>query len=237
MLMSMQKTFLCLFIIILTVPNFAFATEHNVLRASFSTDFVENPPREHNIRLAVSKFNNLVVNAGDEVSFNKVVGPRTEQNGFLEAKIIIDGEYTDGIGGGVCQVSTTVFNAVALAGLEIVESHNHSLPSYYVGLGRDAMVSAASDLRFTNNTGRQIIFKSGVLDHSVWVKIYGRTKGPQINYKLSTELEQSACAIKTYFECYKKDKLLFKKPLRKSVYKPQPTEHLLFPQTVPHILT
>ncbi|MDR0383723.1 MAG: VanW family protein [Christensenellaceae bacterium] len=255
----MRKLFLSFLIFIFICPNFAF-TQNVVLRAEFQTTFYDNPQRKHNISLSISKFNNLIINAGDEVSFNNVVGKRTKENGFLDAKIILDGEYVDGIGGGVCQTSTTIFNAVILAGLEITESHNHSLPSHYVPLGKDAMVSSGADLRFVNNTGKQIIFKTGVNDNIVWVKIYGRSKGENINYALSTNIIKeyppknvyllngekidfvwnenqytatqidngsAGYAVDTYFECRKKNKLLFKKFLRKNVYKSQPVKYSL----------
>jgi vancomycin resistance protein YoaR len=129
----------------------------------------------------------LVVENGQEISFNKTVGARTEARGYQESKIIIDGEYVEGIGGGVCQASTTVFNAVVLAGLHISESHNHSLTSYYVPLGCDAMVSSGVDLRFVNNTGAAVYFETRVANNRVFVTIYGRNKGGNIHYKLSAQ--------------------------------------------------
>jgi hypothetical protein len=158
-----------------------------VRRGEFSTHFMDNPPREHNIALSVAKFDGLAVAAGAEVSFNKVVGARTAARGYQEAKIILDGEYVEGIGGGVCQSSTTLFNAVVQAGLHITESHNHTLKSHYVPLGWDAMVSSGYDLRFVNNSGSTIYFETSVADNRVYVTIYGKTKGENIHYKLSTQ--------------------------------------------------
>jgi hypothetical protein len=93
----------------------------------------------------------------------------------------------EGTGGGVCQASTTLFNAVVRAGLHITESHNHSLRSYYVPLGHDAMVSSGNDLRFINNTGGTVYFETSVSNNRVFVTIYGRNKGQNIHYKLSAE--------------------------------------------------
>ena len=155
-------------------------------RAEFSTHFEDNPPREHNIALAVKCFDGLVVEPGQEISFNKIVGRRSEARGYQEAKIIIDGEYVEGVGGGVCQVSTTVFNAAVRAGLHITESHNHSLRSSYVPLGHDAMVSSAVDLRFANTTGATVYFETAVRNNRVFVTVYGRDKGDGIHYALST---------------------------------------------------
>jgi vancomycin resistance protein YoaR len=157
-----------------------------VKRSSSYTNFENNPPRENNIALALRAFNGLVIPAGYEVSFNKVVGLRTVSRGYQEAKIIMDGEYVEGIGGGVCQASTTVFNAVVEAGLQITESHNHSLQSHYVALGKDAMVSSVYDLRFVNNTGSPIYFETDTANNRATVTIYGATKGNNIHYKLST---------------------------------------------------
>jgi len=148
-----------------------------VERSRYSTVFADNAPRESNIALALEAFDGLIVKDGERVSFNKVVGPRTSAMGFEEANIIKDGEFVPGIGGGVCQASTTIFNAVLLSGLRIAESHNHSLPISYVPLGRDAMVSSAADLEFVNNTGHTIFIEAKVIDNgpknTALVKIYG----------------------------------------------------------------
>lgn len=94
------------------------------LLSAFTTYFsAENAPRAHNIALAAEKLNGTVLEAGEILSFNKRVGPRTAKNGFLEAPIIKAGEYVPGLGGGVCQASTTLYNAALLAGLEIKEYH------------------------------------------------------------------------------------------------------------------
>jgi vancomycin resistance protein YoaR len=163
-------------------------TQKIVKRSEFSTHFENNPPREHNIKLAIAQFDGLTVENGEEISFNKTVGSRSAELGYQEAKIILDGEYVEGVGGGVCQASTTVFNAVVKAGLQITESHNHSLVSSYVPLGHDAMVSSASDLRFVNNTGAPIYFETAVKDNRAFVTIYGRSKGGNVRYKLSAEI-------------------------------------------------
>ncbi len=157
-------------------------------RATYSTRYRDNANRETNLQLALGKFDGLTVAPGEEVSFNQVVGARTAASGYQTAKIIVNGEYVDGIGGGVCQVSTTVFNAVAQAGLHITECHHHTLPSSYVPLGHDAMVSSAADLRFVNNTGAPVYFATRCHDHQISVTIYGRDKGANIRYQLNTDV-------------------------------------------------
>lgn len=161
------------------------------LRSRFSTDCTNNPDRENNIALALGKFNGLRVNPGEQVSFNQVVGRRSIEQGFREAKIIVNGEYVDGVGGGVCQVSTTIFNAAVQAGLQITESHHHSLRSSYIPLGQDAMVSGTADLRFINNTGAPIYFETKFQNHRLTVAIYGRDKGPNITYNLDTAVTKT----------------------------------------------
>ena len=146
------------------------------LLSAFTTYFsAENAPRAHNIALAAEKLNGTVLEAGEILSFNKRVGPRTAKNGFLEAPIIKAGEYVPGLGGGVCQASTTLYNAALLAGLEIKEYHPHSLASGYIEPSFDAMVSGAScDLKIKNTLAGKVylVCRSG----KGWLKvgIYGR---------------------------------------------------------------
>lgn len=162
------------------------------LRSQYSTTFVDNAPRENNIALALEAFDGLVVERGEKVSFNDIVGRRTRGNGYQDAKIIIDGEFVDGVGGGVCQASTTIFNAVLLSGLKILESHNHSIPIGYVPLGLDAMVSSVADLEFQNNTGETLYIEARVIDNGprnrAVVKIYGPAS--DVKYKTRTEVSE-----------------------------------------------
>jgi vancomycin resistance protein YoaR len=200
------------------------------LRGGFTTYFEQNPNREHNIALALSKFNGLVIENGESVSFNKVVGPRSADRGFMEAKIILDGEFVPGIGGGVCQASTTVFNAAMLAGMQIDRSSAHSLPISYVPLGRDAMVSSSSDLVFTNNSGGRIFIEAGVrgaaenhVGHA-FVKIYGNKS--KVKFKPRTivadaeanEIEPQVQRATTFVDVYAGEKLVATRPIRKSKY-------------------
>lgn len=146
------------------------------LLSAFTTYFsAENAPRAHNIALAAEKLNGTVLEAGEILSFNKRVGPRTAKNGFLEAPVIKAGEYVPGLGGGVCQASTTLYNAALLAGLEIKEYHPHSLASGYIEPSFDAMVSGSNcDLKIKNTLAGKVylVCRSG----KGWLKvsIYGR---------------------------------------------------------------
>lgn len=128
--------------------------------ASFSTYYGESSEgRKHNIALAASKIDGTVLFPEEEFSFNDTVGPRREERGFKTAYIIRDGEFVEGIGGGVCQVSTTVYNAVLLADLTVTCVRAHSLPVSYVLPSFDAMVSSGSDLRFVNTLSAPVTIK------------------------------------------------------------------------------
>ncbi len=122
-------------------------------RGAYTTSFSSSSAeRKLNIRIALSAINGTEIASGELFSFNNVVGPRTEAKGYKTAKIISNGEFVAGVGGGVCQVSTTVYNAALLAGLEIVTATHHSLPIWYVPPSRDAMVTSSTDFVFKNNT-------------------------------------------------------------------------------------
>ncbi len=146
------------------------------LRAKFSTSYKSSiPERKSNIKLALSKFNGMVVLPEQVVSFNETTGARTAENGYKKANVILDGVYVEGTGGGVCQASTTLYNALLKADLEIVEVNKHSLPASYVPLAFDAMVSEGySDMKFKNNTSSNIYIKAYGNDTDCYVEIYGQ---------------------------------------------------------------
>jgi vancomycin resistance protein YoaR len=142
--------------------------------------------RKHNVKLALEKFNGFVLNPNEEISFNKVTGEHSTDNGYKIATVIYNGEFTDGVGGGICQASTTLYNALLLAGVEINEVHKHSLPVYYVPPALDAMVSEyTSDLRFTNTTQYPMYIHTYSDNKSVTVDIYSME--PQYKYKTRSE--------------------------------------------------
>ena len=145
------------------------------LKCVFSTSYSNSSQnRKDNIVLALSKFDGMVVLPNQVVSFNDIVGKRTEQNGFKNAKVIAYGKYVDGVGGGVCQASTTLYNAVLLSGLQVDEWHRHTLKSSYVKPSFDAMVNDnGADLVFKNNTNENIFIKTKCDETSATVWIYG----------------------------------------------------------------
>ena len=145
------------------------------LRAKYTTDFsTSSAERAHNVKLALSKIDGTVIPAGETLSFNKTVGERTQANGFEKAKIIVDGKYTDGYGGGVCQASTAVYNAALIAGLSC-GANAHSICPSYCPAGLDAMISSVSDLLITNVTTHAVYISVAVNGGTATVRIFGET--------------------------------------------------------------
>ncbi len=157
------------------MPFYDLRPKEIVLRSEFCTAYSSSTPeRKHNIKLASNALNDTFVDAGAEFSFNRSVGERTVKRGYKTSKIIVGGEFVDGVGGGVCQVSTTLYNAILLAGLKIIEYHPHSLPVSYVAPSFDAMVNSNSaDLKFMNNTHNPIIIKTFADGEKLRVQIFG----------------------------------------------------------------
>ena len=130
--------------------------------------------RIHNVQLVAHLIDNHFIRPGEEFSFNRTTGVRDASKGFLEAPVIINGELQTGLGGGVCQVSTTVFNAAYEAGLKITARTNHALYISHYPLGRDATVNYPdTDLRFVNDTDRWLLLRTFVGSSSLTVTLYG----------------------------------------------------------------
>jgi len=157
------------------------------LRAKYSTDFSSSgDERKHNIKLALSKLNGAVIGSGETLSFNDKVGRRTAANGYKEAKIIKGGKYVPGVGGGVCQASTTLYNAALLSDLEIIEANRHTLQSTYEKASFDAMVnSGSSDLKIQNDGSFPVFVRA----YSKGVKAYVEIYGTPIPYKIERKSE------------------------------------------------
>ncbi len=132
-----------------------------------------NRNRVHNIKLASQAINNYVVLPGEIFSFNKVVGQRTKEKGYLQAPIIVRGELSEGIGGGICQVSSTLFNAVDQAGLHIMQRYSHSRNVAYVPPGRDATVSwYGPDFVFQNKYAYPVLIRAIASNGSMYVTVH-----------------------------------------------------------------
>jgi vancomycin resistance protein YoaR len=159
------------------VPDYtkAYFSRMNNSIGSFSTTISKGTEgRYNNIKLAASKINGSLIYPGEVFSTNKALGDTTVANGYMLAPIILNGKLEDGIGGGVCQVSSTLYNAVIYSELEIVERQCHSRPVGYVDKGRDATLAwDYLDFKFKNSTEYPIYIESSVENNRVNVCIYG----------------------------------------------------------------
>lgn len=159
-------------------PTAADLNQIETVISEFSTTFnAGEVGRAANLRLGSSSIDGILLLPGDEFSFNETTGPRVASAGYQEAPVIIRGELVPGIGGGICQVSTTLYNAVVRADLFVVERTNHSLPVSYVPLGHDATVAFnLLDFRFRNNQQAPIFLESEVRGNRITVRIFGKNK-------------------------------------------------------------
>lgn len=143
---------------------------------TYSTTTTSNSNRNENIRLAVEALNGTIVNPGQEFSFNDTTGARTEEKGYKPATAYLNGEVVQEPGGGVCQVSSTLYNAVIFAGLKSTERHAHSYEPSYVTPGEDAAVSyGGPDFKFVNNSDYPIAIKASfdISSKKLTTSIYG----------------------------------------------------------------
>jgi vancomycin resistance protein YoaR len=158
-----------------------------------------NSERTHNISLAAKEINNTVVFPGELFSFNKTVGRRTKEKGYKKAPVIVRGELSEDIGGGICQVSSTLYNAVDLAGVEIVERYHHSKRVPYVPKGRDATVSwYGPDFMFRNSYNQPLLIRSRIYGGQISITIHSsefinvkRRNIPSLSDNLSQEIQRS----------------------------------------------
>jgi len=143
--------------------------------ASYTTSFHTcERARTHNLTLAAHQVNGKLLRPGEIFSYNETVGPRLEKLGFREAPIFVDGEIIPGTGGGVCQVSTTLYNTVLLAGLKVVARSHHSIPVKYAPKGRDATVSYGGiDFKFENTATHPIYISTQVGRGRLTIRIWG----------------------------------------------------------------
>jgi vancomycin resistance protein YoaR len=142
--------------------------------STYTTEYGGIANRIHNVQLVAHLIDDHLIAPGEEFSFNRTTGERTAAKGFLEAPVIINGELETGLGGGVCQVSTTVFNAAYEAGLRITARTNHALYISHYPQGRDATVDYPGvDLKFVNDTAHWLLLRTFVGSSSLTVSLYG----------------------------------------------------------------
>ncbi|MFZ5943351.1 MAG: VanW family protein [Bacillota bacterium] len=134
--------------------------------------------RTQNIRKAAEAIHDYILAPGKEFSFNKIVGPRTKESGYNDAPIILNNQFAQGVGGGVCQVSSTLYNVLLKTNLSVTERHPHSLPIGYVPKGMDAaVVYGMKDLKFVNNFQGHLLIKAYVGQSTITIKIFGPSNG------------------------------------------------------------
>ena len=144
------------------------------LYSSYTTTYGGVPNRIHNVQVVSHLVDNTLIAPGKEFSFNGTTGERNAAKGLLEAPVIINGELQNGLGGGTCQVSTTVFNAAYEGGLPITARTNHALYISHYPQGRDATVNYPdTDLKFVNDTGHWLLLRTFVSSNSLTVNLYG----------------------------------------------------------------
>lgn len=195
----------------------------NTLLAEFSTKFsTKDSNRVTNVVLSAKATSDVLLMPGEEFSYNNLTGKRTTSNGYKDAPVIINGKLEQDVGGGVCQVSSTLFNSVLYSGLDVTSRRNHSLKSSYVSIGRDAMVSdGGSDFRFKNPYSHPVYIKNTVSNGVITSKIYGNTSDKKnISIKVEPYTTGGLDAAKTYIE-YKDSngKVIRTQYISNSVYK------------------
>ena len=157
--------------------------------STFTTRYdVSDVDRTTNLRLACQKINGTVLLAGETFSYNDVVGARTVAAGYKNAKIYEAGQVVDGLGGGICQISSTLYNAALQANLEIVERRNHQFVTSYVPAGRDAtVVYGSTDFKFKNTRKYPIRIVATANAGIATVSIYGIKEEEEYTFKFSTK--------------------------------------------------
>lgn len=176
--------------------------------ATYSTAYVNNANRTTNLRLAAQKINGTVIMPGETFSYNKTVGERTIAAGYKNAAIYENGRVVDGLGGGICQVSSTLYNSVLYSNLEVVERHNHMFLTTYTTGGRDATVAYGSlDFKFKNNRNYPIKIAASVQNGYCTVSIYGLKTEDDYQVEIATS-KTGARTYQTYKKLFKNGSLV-----------------------------
>ncbi len=185
----------------LTNPNI-FVKDLNIfpdILSTFSTNYVNNPNRTINLMIASEKINGTVIMPGETFSFNQVVGERTIAGGYKNAAIFVNGEVEDGLAGGICQISSTLYDAVIGANLEITERHNHSKLTSYLSGGKDAtVVWGRYDFQFKNNREYPIKVEMSVQNGVATATICGI----KTNEEYDTNIESQCIGVSGVYTIY-----------------------------------
>ena len=163
----------------------------DVLGAYQTTYDLRQSGRSRNLSLAAEKINGIILQPGEAFSFNAAVGPVTAEEGYQEGSVLVNGQYVPGVGGGICQISTTLYAAVLKSELTVTERHNHGFPASYIPMGLDAAVAAEAglDFCFFNNTEFPICLWAYADDGFAEVRIYGtEVRKPERQLSFYTEM-------------------------------------------------
>jgi len=160
--------------------------------AEFSTTLGSSGPgRIYNVDAAAKAVNGTILPPGAIFDYGKVIEKAKQLYGFREAPVIVNGQLQPGMGGGICQVSSTLYNAALLSGLEIVERRNHSLPVSYLPKGQDATFAEGYiNFRFRNNTGKSLVIKAAVQNRALSVKLFG-TFPRNVSYRIESKIVET----------------------------------------------
>lgn len=206
--------------------------------SSYSTVLSSSENRTHNVKVACGKIDGTCLPPGGVFSFNRTVGKRTIENGYRESVVIQDGVYQKGVGGGVCQVSSTLYNGVLRAGLTVTSVSPHTLASSYVPPSLDAMVSDHSDLEFINEGKYPVYIRCVTKGNRVQVIVYGKPDGrryepesvvkrrieppePEIRYGMQEKViraPHTGVESESYLNIYEGDKRIERRRIRKDKY-------------------
>ena len=194
------------------------------LLSEFSTKYyASNKNRTTNLILASNKINGSVIMPGEIFSYNKVVGERTIAAGYKEAPIYVNGRVEDGLGGGICQIATTLYNATLLANFEIVERRNHQFIPSYIGTGKDAtVVYGVTDFKFKNNRNYPIKINCSVQNGIANFKILGLKTDDDYDVEINAQItsQTSSYIYSQTFKTLKKNgTIISKEIISKDTYK------------------
>ncbi len=170
--------------------------------SGFSTQFsTSNVPRTKNIKTACVALTGKLILPGEIFSMDRTLGPRTVENGYEIANVIINNKLVEGVGGGICQVTTTLYNTALLSGMEVVERRPHSLPLAYVKAGRDAtIVEGSIDFKFKNTYNYSVMIVAQVINNKIQIDMYGNGELLNKTYKIRNEIISEILPDSTKYE-------------------------------------
>ena len=194
----------------------------NAKISSYSTNYLPGIGRAKNVELAASKINHTILMPGEQFSYAKKVSPVTIENGYVNSTVFFNGRPVPGVGGGICQVSSTLYNAHLLAGIVATERRNHSLPVSYVPLGQDAtMVDYSVDLKFINTLDYPIYISTYAAYGSLTVELWSNAEALHgIRYEPKTVFYDNGLKADTTLYGYNAEgEVVYERFLHTSVYK------------------